>query len=145
VNAFKRDTGESFQMKTKTYRSGKLICRSYIKAVGNGWETGFIFNNKPIFVGNFIHSKEDNQWFVLMNKEILSFVRKYTVGSTFPETWFSHFIRNNLYKSYYLYLDRLFAKYTKNFNKLVLKDVRRYQQLKKHWYTGERRPLLKVA
>jgi len=132
-------------MKTKSYRSKHMSGKTYLKVVGNGFEAGLILNGMPVFVGNFIHSKEANLWFGLMNREIRQFSRKYSVGSKFPKTWFAQFVKNHLYKTYYAFLDRIVTGYTKSFGRAVLRDTRKYKQIRKNWSSSERTPFLKVA
>ena len=132
-------------MKTKTYRSKGVSGKTYLKPCGNGFEVGFMVNGNAVFVGNFIHTKEANLWWSLLNREIRQFSRKYSVGRTFPLSWYKHFISNHLYKTYYSFLDRIFTRYNRDFERAVSKDVRKYQQIKKKWHSHERVPFLKVA
>lgn len=132
-------------MKTKLYRNKGLTGRANMKPCGNGFEVTFTLGGTPVFVGNFIHAKEANLWFGLLNREIRSFSRKYAVGTRFPATWYKHFIGNHLYKSYYTFLDRLFAKHTRTFGRAVSKDLRKFRQIKKAWAPRERTPFLKAA
>lgn len=120
-------------MKTKYYRNGKYSFHSYMKEAGVGWEVGFCYGHDVIFVGNFIHTKEAVQWYSLMNREIRKFSKKFTVGPKFPVSWYIHFAKNHLYKSYYGYLDRAFAQYQREYTSALKKDVRRYNKLKKNW------------
>ena len=131
--------------KTKMYRSKHMSGKTYLKAVGYGFETGFIINGTTVFVGNFVHSSEANLWFGLMNREIKNFSTKYAVGAPFPKTWFAQFVKNHLYKTYYTFLDRLFARHTKTYNRAWNRDCRKYQQIRKGWTSKERTPFLKVA
>jgi len=132
-------------MKTKTYRHSRVACKSYIKNVGFGWEVGFIFGSRPIFVGNFINAREAKQWYALMNREIRTFARRYTVGRTCPTAWFTHFFGSHLYRTYYNFLDRVFTKHHRTYAKAVNRDLRRYRQLSKRWYPRERTAFLKAA
>jgi hypothetical protein len=132
-------------MKSKTYRYGKYSCKTYYKTVGNGFETGFVFGGKPVFVGNFIHANEAQRWFGIMNHEIRRFGRKYTVGHAFPAPWFMHFMKNHLYKFYYAYLDKLFARYNRDFHRAFTKDFKKYKQMKHRYWTHQKTPFLKAA
>jgi hypothetical protein len=132
-------------MKTKTYSTGKINCRTYCKPVGNGWETGFVFNGRPLFVGNFIHQREANTWYGIMNREISRFAKKYTVGTHFPVTWFTSFVRNHLYRTYYQFLDRIFTRYNRTYNTAVIRDIRKYQRLRKSWTSQKKTPFYKAA
>ncbi|MGE4108142.1 MAG: hypothetical protein AB7F66_13080 [Bacteriovoracia bacterium] len=132
-------------MKTKIYRNGKLVCKAYQKPAGMGWEVGFTFDGKNIFVGNFIHSSEANTWYRLMNHEVRGFSRRYKVGRTFPKSWFGNFLATHLYKTYYNYLDRVFTKYQRGFTTDFSRNVRRYQKLNRGWQGIEKKTLLKAA
>jgi hypothetical protein len=132
-------------MKTKTFSTGKYNCRTYWKPAGNGWETGFIFNGRPLFVGNFIHKNEATTWYATMNREITRFARKYTVSHQFPVTWFTNFIRNHLYRTYYQFLDRVFTRYNRSYSTAVVRDIRKYQRLRKTWSAQKKAPFYKAA
>ncbi len=132
-------------MKTKVYRNKGVTGRATLKPCGNGFECAFTLNGNPVFVGNFIHAKEANLWWSLLNREIRMFSRKYSVGRTFPMSWYKHFISNHLYKTYYGFLDRLFTRYNRNFERAVTKDVRKYQRIRKQWHAKDRTPFLKAA
>lgn len=132
-------------MKTKTWRTGQFTCRTYQKPAGHGFEVGFIYDKKPLFLGNFIQSKEANQWYTQMNKEIRSFSKKYKVGKTFPKSWYRHFLTTHLYKSYYAFLDKVFKTQTRRVTKDLNRNVRQYKKLNKKWYTKEKAPYLKAA
>lgn len=130
-------------MKTKNYSNGKYHFRSYYKTAGEGYEAGFYYGTTPVFVGNFIHSKEATQWYRIMNREISNFSKKYTVGATFPINWYLHFAKNHLYKCYYGYLDRIFARYNRDFATAFKRDEKKYYKMKKTW--GARKQFFKAA
>lgn len=130
-------------MKTKYYSNGQYKFRAYMKPVGEGYEVGFYSGKTPVFVGNFIHSKEATQWYAIMNRQIRQFSKRYTVGPKFPVNWYMHFAKNHLYKCYYGYLDRLFARYNREYDTAYKRDVRRYNRMKKNW--SYRKPLFKAA
>jgi hypothetical protein len=132
-------------MKTKCYRYGKVSCKATSKAVGKGWETTFYFDGKPIFVGNFIHTKEANLWWSFMNREIACFARKYTTGCKFPVSWVSHFLKSHLYKEYYTFLDKMFVGYHREYRNAFMKDFRHFKASKKHYLVARKAPTLKVA
>src|SRR5262245_25477410 len=120
-------------MKTRTYRNGSMTCKSYIKSVGNGWEVGFTFAGKPLFVGNFIHSTEANQWYSVMNHEIRTFSHKYKVGPGCPKSWYFHFVKSHLYDRYYTFLERKFTTHTKTFRRALTTNQRTYKRLARKW------------
>ena len=132
-------------MRTKTFKCGKTPCKTYIKPVGKGWETGFVFNHSPAFVGNFIHSTEANRWFQMMNTEITRFGKRYTAGHKFPTPWLKTFISNQLYKTYYVYLDRLFTQYNRTYTKALSREVHKFHRMKRRYSTPSKAPMLKAA
>jgi len=132
-------------MKTKTYRYGKVTCKATLKTVGNGWESCFYFDGKPLFVGNFIHAKEATAWWSFMNREITWFAKKYTVGYKFPISWVTHFLKSHLYKEYYTFLEKIFVGYHREYRKAFQKDFRQFKTKKKHYHTDRKVAFLKVA
>ena len=132
-------------MKTTKYTHGKYNFSTYSKAVGNGWEVGFCYGKEVIFVGNFIHQSEAAQWFRIMGREIKNFNKKYTVGTKFPFAWYCNFIKNHLYKCYYGYLERCFARYNRNYRKAVNTYQTQYRTLTKRWDRDECIPFFKKA
>ena len=131
--------------KSKAYRYGKSYGRAYYKTAGGGFECGFVFDGKLVFIGNFIHSREGQLWFALMNRELGSFSRKYAVGGKCPASWYSHFLGNHLYKCYYGFLDRLFARYNRDYHRAFSRDLRQYQRLRRGWRGARLHPALKAA
>lgn len=117
-------------MKTKFYNYGPHKCKAYFKAVGKGWEVGFHFGSKQIFVGNFLHRKEANAWWTKMNTEFKNFSKKYLLTDNTPVTFYSKFLSNHFYKTYYKYLDSQFATYERTFNKAVVTDLKKYKKMK---------------
>jgi hypothetical protein len=120
--------------KTHSYRYGKYSGKTFFKTAGQGYETSFVFDSKTVFVGNFIHVREARLWYALMCRELRKVSKRYASGAHFPASWFSHYVRNHLYKTYYAFLDRLFAKYNRDYSKACVKDLRRYQVLKKRYH-----------
>jgi hypothetical protein len=132
-------------MKTKSFRNGKTRGQTYLKAVGSGYEAGFTFGGKPVFVGNFIHSGEASRWYATMNRELRSFGRKYRVGQRYSSTWFQTFMNHHLYNSYYFFLNRLFKKYQMNFKRAVNRDMRKYKRMTRTWKHDHKTPFLRAA
>jgi hypothetical protein len=132
-------------MKTKTYHYGKYTFKSYYKPVGHGWEVGFYHGQKPIFVGNFIHAYEARGWWGVMNREISKFGKKYTSGYEFPVTWFGHFLKSHLYKTYYWYLDKVFARHNRHYEREYAKDYHKYQQMRGRFTTKSKKVFFKAA
>ena len=118
-------------MKSKSFRYGKYSFKSYLKSVGNGFEVGFyFFDSKPIFIGNFISQKEATQWYSLQNTAVRSFLKKYHLETNLNTTWYKHFMRNDLYKNYYSWLDGVFSKHNRDFTLAWSKDVKKFRNLK---------------
>lgn len=116
-------------MKTKNYRNGTFTARSYMKAVGNGWEVGFVYGGKPLFVGNFIHTTEANQWWGLMNREIRGFATRNKVTKNFPKNQYGKFLCAYLYNRYYQFCDRAFTKYTRVYGRQVTRNARTFKTI----------------
>jgi len=135
-------------MKTKVYRNKNLVCRTYLKPVGSGWEAGFIFGGQPIFIGNFIHRPEAIRWFALMNREIRLISKRFAVGGHLPVAWARHLIKNHLYKTYYHFVDRLVVRHRGDFTRAVVRDLRQYKKIRRldaRRGHVRRVPLLKAA
>jgi hypothetical protein len=132
-------------MTKKSFGPKGLHCWSYCCAEGEGWEVGFHFQGKPLFVGNFVHKTEATQWYRYMNTEITKFSRQYTFGPGFPMSFFKKFIGNHLYSRYYSFLDKVFAKHKSHFKKAVTSDLRKYSTMKDRWTPGERSPFYRAA
>lgn len=142
VNLF---INEGVLMKTKTYKSGKTTFRAYLKDCGNGWEVGFFCGTKPLFIGNFIHSSEANRWYSVMNTEIRTFAKRFTVGPRCPKNWYTTFLSDTLYRRYYGFLNKVFVIHNRKYNQAVTRDVRTYKRLNRNWYPGEKTRFLKAA
>lgn len=132
-------------MKTKNYRYGKLTCKGWLRPAGNGHEVCFKFGTKTIFVGNFIHSNEATRWWNLMNREIRLFGRRYRASKRFPQARYAHFLSAHLYNRYYMFLDKLFAKHTRTWNRAMVRDLRTFKRMANRTPARERLTLLKAA
>lgn len=118
-------------MTTRTYKFGKHACKSYKKPVGKGWEVGFSFNGKPVFTGNFLHSKEATAWWSKMHQEMRTFFKRYPAPPKGPVSFISRFMGNHLYNSYYNFLDREFSKYQRGYMHALKKDQKHYVHINK--------------
>lgn len=123
-------------MTTTTYSYGKYTCKAYKKPCGKGWEVGFYFGSKQIFVGNFIHAKEANAWWTKMNMEVRKFSKRYALPKNASPAFFIKFMTNHIYKNYYSFLDREFSKYNRNFAQAWKKSERKFTTMKKRWPTA---------
>jgi hypothetical protein len=132
-------------MKTKTYKTGTTTCRTYLKTAGNGWECGFTFGGRTMFVGNFVYANEAAKWYATMNRDIRAFTKKFKVGPGCPKSWYANFLKNYLYTEYYNFCDRAFTKHTKTFRSAFTSEVKRYRRMNRNWYPGEKKVFLKAA
>ncbi len=132
-------------MTTTTYRYGKHTCKAYKKTVGQGWEVGFMFGNKTIFVGNFIHMKECNAWWTKMNTEVRKFSKRYALPKNASPAFFTKFMTSYLYKCYYSYLNNQFKTYTRTYTTTCKTMDRKFVQQKRHWPTHTERATLRRA
>ena len=130
---------------TKSYQYGDFSFKTYCKPAGQGYEVSLYCFGKPYFVGNFIHKKEALMWYRVFNKEINFFAKKYWCSNETPQEWYCHFLSNHLYKTYYSFLDKLFAHYNKSFARAYDKDVKKYLKLKKSWEPADRYQFKKSA
>ncbi len=135
------------KMKKKVYEYGPHKCKAYFKSAGKGWEVGFHFGNKPIFVGNFIHKAEANKWWTLMNKEVRTFSKRFGLHAKAPITFYRKFFSNHLYNNYYAWLDKEFNRYEKNYLRAVNSGKKEYSRIlkTKKLKKSETYPLKKVA
>jgi hypothetical protein len=133
-------------MKVKTYKNGKNGYTAYLKDLGTGWEAGFSNgSHKPIFVGNFIHASEANEWYQIMNAEISKFNKRFTVGSNCPSEWFTLFMGGHLYKHYYSFINRALTQHARKYEQMVERETKKYRQLSKNWYPRDKSPFLKAS
>lgn len=123
-------------MTTRTHKFGKYTAKAYKKTVGKGWEIGLSFAGKTIFTGNFIHAKEANAWWAMMNSETTRFFRRYAIPTGASTTFFCRFMTNYMYKMYYAFLNRQFTKYNRGYAQALKKDERRYTHMRKHTGTN---------
>ncbi len=119
--------------KTKNYSYCGYTFKAYCKPAGHGWEIGCYFDGKPLFVGNFVHKKEATQWWTEFNHTMKSFFAKYEFPHKGPTQWMTKFFTNYCYKAYYAWLDKSFAKYTKEYTKASKKDFVSYKKMKPTW------------
>jgi hypothetical protein len=115
-------------MKTKRYRHGTLTCRAYQRAVGNGWEVGFDWGGRNIFLSNFVRGSEANRWYALMNREVRAFNARYKVTGAFPKGLYGKFLGSHLHNRYFAFLDRLFAQHSRAYARAVNKNRNAFQR-----------------
>ncbi|KYG65043.1 hypothetical protein AZI87_10725 [Bdellovibrio bacteriovorus] len=119
--------------KTKHYEYYGHEFKSYFKPVGHGYEVGFTFEGKPLFVGNFVHKKEAMEWWRSFNQEIPYFFSKYEFPVDGPHQWMTKFFTNYMYTCYYAWLDKKFNKYTKEYTKSFESNVKFYKKMQPVW------------
>jgi len=131
-------------MKTKNFRNGSLTARCYMKPAGNGYEVGFVYGGKTVFVGNFILTAEANKWWATMNREITAFNKRNKVTTKFPKNNYGKFLGAYLYNCYYKFLNTAFSKHTRHYGKVVNKNTRALRTWNRR-AVGTRVPFLKAA
>ncbi len=125
-------------MKTvKYYQCGPYRFTAYMKTVGSGYEIGLTTKDKQIFVGNFIHRKEANDYWKYMGKNIKSFFKKYTYPFETQKTFYTHMMTSHLYRIYYSWLDSAFRKYSTSYQRDFNRDLRQYRTQRKYMRTSE--------
>lgn len=132
-------------MKTGTYRNGRKPCKTYLKTVGNGWEVGFTYAGRPVFLGNFIHSSEAKQFYTLMRREISHFGRRYKVGKAYPTAWFKTFIGAHLRRCYYTFVTQMVQRHKTEAARTYGKTLRTYRRLNRRWSGKAKMPCLRAA
>ena len=133
-------------MKTKRYRNGTFSCKGWMRNVGNGFEVGFHFGSKPIFLSNFVRANEANAWYTMMNREVRAFARRYQVAPRFPKAMYGRFLSSHLYAKYFSFLDRLFTKHTRTYSRAVSRDLRSFRRMYNRTAgNGPRKAFLRAA
>ena len=132
-------------MRTKSYKNGSKSARAYLKKVGNTWESGFVYGGKTLFLGSFTNSSEANAWYGLMNREINKFSKRFTVGRTYPQGWFTSFISNHLQSKYYTFCGKFVPKHGRTATRKANVQARKYKKLAKRWPARERKKSLRAA
>ena len=125
-------------MKSRNFKHGQHTYKAYCKKVGHGYEVGFTYKSKALFVGNFLYTKEANAWYTTMNKEIEKFSKRYWTTTKTPQTFYNKFVSTHLYKTYYTFLDKCFTKYNREYKTAFNKSERTYKQMKKTWDVKEK-------
>lgn len=118
-------------MKQKVYKHGNHKFTAYFKTVGQGFEVGFKNGKKQIFLGNFVHKKEANEWYTKMNKEIETFSKKYWVGPDCSMQWYQKFFSKHLHQHYYKYLDKVMESHHRSYKKELDAEMKKYKSLRK--------------
>ncbi len=122
----------------KKYKFGRYSCYSYMKPAGNGYEVGFYFGKKPVFVGNFIHKAEAKDYYTHLNKEWKNFATRYWAGPDTSLTWYTKFFTNHIYNHYYKHLDKKFTSYERSYATKKRKYETEYKRKAKSWDKADR-------
>lgn len=122
--------------KMKNFKFGKMTFKAYCKPAGNGFEVGFTYLGKPVFVGNFIHRNEATKWWALMNTSAQNFCRNHEFVPTASPTWYSKYLGHMLYKNYYLFLDKQFSKYQKTYSAKTFQFAKQYKKIENRFYAA---------
>ena len=77
-------------------------------------------------------------WWKMFNREIMMFAKKYWCSDDTPEQFYFHFMTNHLYTTYYSFLDKMFAQHNKTYRQAYVKDVKKYNKMKKTWEMNEK-------
>lgn len=120
--------------KTKNYKFGFMTFKCFMRPAGNGWEVGMTYQGKTVFYGNFVHKPEATQWWKMMNTNMTHFMKTHEFYPTASENWYCKFIGNYMYKHYYMWLDKTFNKYTREYKKATTTDFKNYKKFEKYYY-----------
>lgn len=132
-------------MKSKSYKHGKSTYKSYFKKAGYGYEVGVVYKGKPLFVGNFIKSKEANEWYRKMNSEITTFAKRYWATEDTSTAFYTKFLGNHIYNHYYKYINKVIPTAHRQFDKAFNQDLKKYRNLKTNWSTSEKLTFKKAS
>lgn len=118
---------------SKNYELAGFMFKTYFKPAGKGFEIGLTSGGKTYFVGNFITHKEAQKWWMMFNKYVSSFYRRFDYSKEAPREFYGKFMANFLYQEYYNFLDALFSSYNSHYKKAFTKDRTRYEKIMKNF------------
>ena len=121
-------------IKNKNYKFGQLTFKSYCKNVGQGFEVGVTCQGKHVFIGNFVHDVEAQQWWKIMHTHLQSFCKHHDFVPTASVSWYCKYLGACLYKPYYGWLDKTFAKYTRTYTIQANKNYKQYKNFEKSYF-----------
>ncbi|MGE0633669.1 MAG: hypothetical protein AB7O96_14745 [Pseudobdellovibrionaceae bacterium] len=119
--------------KTRVYKYYGYTFKTYCKPVGHGYEVGCLFEGKPLFVGNFVHRPEMNQWWSFFNTEVKKFFNRHEFPFKGPTQWMTKFFTNHMYSCYYAWLDKKFTKYTREYTTACKMNEKQYRKMQPNW------------
>lgn len=119
---------------SKTFKFGTSTFKTYCKPAGYGYETGILFNQEPVFVGNFVHKAEAYEWMKQMYSAIGAFFDAYTYYPNVSDRFYRKFFANYMYTTYYAYLDKKFSKYKGQYAKATKYDTQTYKKYKTSYF-----------
>ena len=120
--------------KSKNYHFGTMTFKPYFKKVGVGYEVGVTYQNKTVFVGNFVHEKEARYWWKTMHNHLRSFCSHHEFVPTASPAWYCKYLGNYLYRPYYAWLDKTFTKYTRTYSRETNKNYKQYKTYEKKYF-----------
>lgn len=120
--------------KNRNYEFGDMTFKCFFRPVGFGYEVGITYNSKPVFFGNFVHKSEALYWWRKMTTEMSKFCKHYDFIPTASKVWYTKFVSNHIYKTYYTFLDQWFNKHTKTYKKAAVRDLKNYKKIEKRYF-----------
>jgi hypothetical protein len=119
--------------KTKSYQYGRHTMKTYFKPAGHGFEVGLTCEGQHYFMGNFVHRAEAVRWWGFLNRELVTFAKRNWISPDMNFSWYCKFLSKHMYSCYYSFLDKLFVKHNRTYQKAYVKEMRKYNKLKRNF------------